>query len=78
MPMTVRELIADLQTLDPDHMVVLSQDAEGNGYSPLTGFSEGRYEALSTWSGDVYSEEDLKDGYGDESLPSVVVLWPTN
>jgi hypothetical protein len=34
MAMTVRELIAALQGVDPDLLVVLQEDAEGNGYSP--------------------------------------------
>ena len=35
--MTVRELIEALRAVDPDLLVVLQEDAEGNGYSPLSG-----------------------------------------
>lgn len=75
MPLTVRELIEDLQKLNPDHPVVLAKDGEGNDYSPLDSYSTGVYEAHSTWSGDVYDENDED---APEDLPPVVVLWPTN
>lgn len=83
--MTVAQLIADLQGEDPNRLVVMSSDAEGNSYSPLDGCSTGSYEADSTWSGSVglekltpalrkkgYSDEDVKDG-----VPCLV-LHPTN
>lgn len=78
MALTVRELIETLQTLDQDQLVVLSKDAEGNNFSPLEDYSTGRYEATSTWSGEVYSQEDIEEGFGDDGLPTVVVLWPVN
>ena len=34
--MTITELIAVLETLPPDRQVILSTDAEGNGYSRLS------------------------------------------
>jgi hypothetical protein len=68
--MNVRELIAELQNIDPDIIVVLQKDAEGNGYSPLSGITEAWYFAESTWAGEVYSspptaEEDQADEGGD-------------
>lgn len=78
MALTVRKLIEDLQKLNPDQLVVLAKDGEGNDYSPLDSYSTGHYEAHSTWSGDVYGEEDVANGDAPDDLPEVVILWPTN
>lgn len=37
--MTVAELIDQLSALPADALVVLSRDAEGNGYSPLAEYA---------------------------------------
>ncbi len=85
--MKVRELIAQLQQCDPDMDVIMSEDEEGNGYSPLCEITEGMYSADSTWSGERYAtpeeiaarddmtEED--DGAPDGAVRAVF-LWPTN
>lgn len=84
--MKIKELMELLKGFDPDTIVVMSKDAEGNGYSPLTEISSGdNYVAENSWSGYVgppeltdelrdegYSEEDIVDG-----VPCIV-LWPTN
>jgi hypothetical protein len=67
--MTVRELIAQLSTFPEDALVVLSEDAEGNGFSPLSDLSAEVYEAETTWSGEL-SDSDEE--------PNSVVLWPVN
>ena len=86
--MTVRELIAELSAMDPDRLVVLQKDAEGNGYSPLVGCDDNAgYMADSTWAGEVgrqrLTKVDREIGYGDEDLCSkdavpCVVLFPVN
>lgn len=73
--MKVSELIALLNDLDPDVIVVMQKDAEGNGYSPCDGAEAARYEADSTWSGHVMSDED--DDYEARGV-ACVVLWPVN
>lgn len=67
--MTVRELIHHLRTCaNPDAIVILQKDAEGNGYSPLRDFASNdpaivdRYFADSTWSGEVYPADDAPEG----------------
>lgn len=82
--MTVNELIAELQKMDGDSRVIVSKDAEGNGFSPLSSANDGYlYEADTTWSGDIINIEDEND-YEDSdwdyitTLPAVVVLWPIN
>lgn len=50
--MTVHELIEELLKLRPDTQVLISRDAEGNSFSPLSGFSKGYYFEETTWSGE--------------------------
>jgi hypothetical protein len=76
--MTVRELIAALQGVDPDMMVVLQEDAEGNGYSPLAGAEPAYYVAESTWSGTAYGQEDIDGGDAPEGGQTALILWPVN
>jgi hypothetical protein len=54
--MKVKELIELLASFDPSAEVILQKDAEGNGYSPLSGAAhDAVYVADSTWSGLAYS-----------------------
>lgn len=67
--MTVKELIFDLKRHDPNMQVILQKDAEGNGYSPLSGCDWVMY---VPGSNEVYDEtDDLPNG-----ARKVVVLWP--
>lgn len=78
--MTVAELIAELQELPQDLIVIVQKDSEGNGYSPLAGSDhECVYVPDSTWSGEVYSNEDYADkGYAYSDAVPCVVLFPVN
>ena len=86
--MNVGELETLLKTLPDDTEIVMSKDAEGNAYSPLSGHWLGHYLPDTTWSGDLWSEEDERDFDPDipedaEVCPPVdavkaLVLWPTN
>lgn len=86
--MTVAELIGLLSKLEPDRVVVMSSDGEGNSYSPLSDLDERLYVPDSTWCGTVYMErkEDgaPPDGYDDEDCydgtggQRAVVLFPVN
>lgn len=83
--MTIGELIDALSKEDPNRLVVMSKDAEGNSHSPLWSFWTGAYVAESTWSGDVGLEEltpeDMARGYTEEDVIDgipCVVLCPTN
>lgn len=75
--MTVRELIEFLKTKPQEFNVILSKDAEGNGYSPLADLSEEMYEPISTWSGNVVCEEDIQDEDFEFQL-NAIVLHPVN
>lgn len=83
--MTVSELIQELQEMDQDAIVVMASDAEGNGYSPLSGAYEENYLAESTYSGEVYSDEELEEMKAEddmcevpEGLQKCVTLSPIN
>jgi hypothetical protein len=73
--MKVKELIAELQQLNPDTPVILQKDAEGNGYSPLRGVDKALYMPDNTWQGEVYS---LDDPDRDDRAFPCVVLHPIN
>ncbi len=79
--MTVKELIENLKDLPTDMPVIMSKDGGGNGYSPLSALDQAWYVAESTWSGEVYSDDDLEelrsDGMGSNA-EKVVCFWPTN
>lgn len=84
--MKVKELIEILQQEDPERLVILSKDAEGNNYSPLADCSTSAYEAECTWSGYIGLEELtpelIKEGYTEEDVledgKPCLVLWPVN
>jgi len=84
--MKVRDLLEQLKDVDPEREIVMSKDAEGNGYSPLSSLWLGKYRAETTWYGDVGLEslttEDKRHGYTeddvmDDGVPAVI-LNPVN
>jgi hypothetical protein len=76
--------------MDPDRTVIMQSDAEGNGYSPLSGLDDNAmYIPDSTWSGEVlpevftdeleqmgWAEGDIYHG-GDDAVRAVI-LFPIN
>jgi hypothetical protein len=86
--MTLDELRAELAELDlpGDTIVVLSEDGEGNGFSPLAEVETAMYSADSTYSGEHYLTEEqvaADPEYGEDDLAPddavpAVFLWPTN
>lgn len=86
--MKVKDLIKQLQKCDPEKIVILQKDSEGNGYSPLEGIdNDSIYEEESTYSGDVWSKswsaDDAAMGEKEwedckKDLPDCVVLYPVN
>ncbi len=80
--MNVRELITQLQEVDPERVVVIASDPEGNSYSELSSYSS-RYGFVED-EGAVYIGElgpdELDDGYTDEDVRAdavpAVVFWP--
>ena len=83
--MTVGELLDQLKGVDPNRLVVMAKDAEGNDYSPCNSLWVGAYRAETTWSGEVgfeSTDESLKQGYTEEDVISdgqpAVILCPVN
>ena len=78
MPITVAQLIEDLKLQDPNRIVVLSKDPEGNGYSPFCNLSTASY-SKGQIGLEKLTEEDKKSGYTKEDVlkgKPAVVLWP--
>ena len=86
--MTIDELRQQLAELDlpGDTPVILSKDAEGNGFSPLVEAETAMYAADSTWSGERYMTDQQRQETGtpddydaapDDAVPALF-LWPTN
>lgn len=71
--MKVKHLIKTLQKEDPEMLIVMSKDGEGNSFSPLADIGDGFYVAESTWSGDLYCEDEKP-----KKSKKVICLWPTN
>ncbi len=84
--MKVKELIKLLESVDPDRLVILQKDGEGNGFSPLCDVYTGAYTLETSYSGEVYLEEltdELREqGFGEEDVcidgEKAVVMCPTN
>jgi hypothetical protein len=85
--MTVKELKEAIVNLPDEMEVVLQKDAEGNGYSPLSGADpDAVYISETTWYGDVYSMNWTADDacMTDEeweyikSKPRTLILHPVN
>lgn len=87
--MKVKDLITKLQEQDPNAIVIMQKDSEGNGYSPLFDVDDGHYQADSTWNGQPvlveltpelrqlgFSEDDLAREDGEVS--EAVFLIPIN
>lgn len=84
---TVKQLREKLAEFPDDTPIVMSRDAEGNGYSPLSGAWPAQYRAERTWSGEILAEGDEwnPDDYDGENYADylegsdyVVLLGPVN
>lgn len=84
--MTIAELIVELEKFDPNLQVIMSEDAEGNSFSPFCEVAESMYFAESTWSGETFptpehiamSDQYTEEDEAPEGSERVVVLWPLN
>ncbi|MFF8617048.1 hypothetical protein [Streptomyces sp. NPDC015350] len=87
--MTLAELRRELAKLDhlpEDTIVVLSNDAEGNGFSPLYEVDASMYRAQTEWSGEHYMTEAARqaqvnpDDYtkAPANVVPAICLWPTH
>lgn len=82
--MLVKDVIEMLQKCEPNALVVLAKDGEGNSFSPLDATQVGWYVAESEWDGSFYTEEEMdaeidsdEEDVDLNEIPAVV-LWPIN
>lgn len=68
--MKIKDLIKELSEVNPELEVVMSKDAEGNSFSPLSDIGICKYTAETTWYGEV---DNCKKG-----KENAVCLWPVN
>lgn len=86
---TVRELIELLSKCNPDDIVIIGKDAEGNGFSPLANIEEEMYTPYTTYSGEIslrsltpeleergFTEDEV--GNSKNGAINCVTLYPTN
>ncbi len=85
--LTVEGLITILGRFDPERIVIMSKDAEGNGFSPLSEITMAAYIPVSSWGGEIGLEEitELEElaGHDESSLFSsdgipCIILEPIN
>jgi len=85
--MTIKELIKLLKKEDPNRLVIMSSDSEGNSFSPLSEVSTCAYRSDNSWSGEVglegpLSDELISEGYSQEDIMQdgepALCLHPTN
>jgi hypothetical protein len=82
---TIGDLVAELLKLDQSLPIVMSHDAEGNGYSPLSAWDVATYypdvwddKTLSAYSGAVDHPDDEPDEWEGRTGVKALVLWPVN
>lgn len=85
--MTLAELraaIAALDHLPGDTLVILAEDSEGNGFSPIDEVDQSMYRADTEWSGERYMTDAARQA---QNVPAAyrkapddavlaVCLWP--
>ncbi|MCX4826341.1 hypothetical protein OG883_42635 [Streptomyces sp. NBC_01142] len=87
--MTLAELRRELAKVDHlpgDTIVILSKDAEGNGFSPLDEVDPSMYHAETEWSGEHYMTEEARQAQdrpndytkAPDDAVLAICLWPTN
>lgn len=78
----VKDLINQLAQLDPDAVVIMQRDPEGNGYGPCAGAEgNGAWDHDEDLYGYACLTPDMeKNGFSQEDLVQgvpAVVIWPT-
>lgn len=79
--LTVKELIDQLSGLDPDAVVIMQRDPEGNGYAPCSGAEgNGAWDTKEREYGYATLTPELeRQGFSQEDVIAgvpAVVLWP--
>ncbi len=66
--MSIKDLIKKLKQFDPESVVVLSADEEGNSFNKAQDI-----EGFLFKDGEICKEEELEDGH---DWSRAIVLWP--
>lgn len=79
--MTVKQLIKKLSQLEPNRLVILSSDPEGNGFDELNSLSTCAYNKETRESGmESLTAADKQAGYSEEDIMEdgvpALCLWP--
>jgi hypothetical protein len=79
--MKVKELIKILSKENPERVVVLSMDEEGNGFSPLSGVQRASFDEDEQNIGiEELTDDHKEEGYSEYDLLEngipALVLWP--
>lgn len=82
--MKVKQLIEELQKVNPECEVIMGKDSEGNYYTPLAGFWCGSYVPETSYTGEVYyssmegdpDPEDVRIP-GENGAVEAIILSPT-
>ena len=73
--MLVKKLRMILEQCPDNYIVILSNDAEGNSYSPLAEVDVVMYVPENTYQGDIVEDqEEIEEEYKENA----VALWPVN
>jgi hypothetical protein len=84
--MKIKDLIKELSELNQELEIIVSRDAEGNGYSPMYSFYQAKYHPNNDWSGEIIDVElnsndkeylEYADEIKDECI-DCVVFTPSN
>lgn len=75
--MKAKEFKEWINTIPDDYDIVLSCDAEGNEYSPVSGGGEAMYEPETKSFGFCRCKEDVEED-GEIYKPNALVLYPLN
>ncbi|UDL16458.1 hypothetical protein SEA_ZOOMAN_217 [Microbacterium phage Zooman] len=84
MPIKVKKLIKELKKLDPNLVVGVAADQEGNAFHTFGGWSYAVYDKDASWGEEFASyvyKEDEEDGYEEEvevtaETANAIILWP--
>lgn len=84
--MKVKQLIAELKKLPQDAEVIMSRDAEGNGFSPLDGFDIGTIHPdevgqhrIDAFFSNSHTDEACGLEKGErETFVKAICIWPVN
>ena len=77
--MKVKDLVEYLERQDPEAIVIVANDSEGNTHAPLDTINNVFYVEEDEWSGKIFDTiKDIKHEHGKDfkEYERAVCLWP--